>query len=232
MDDHVGDAGADVDQDLGTIGQRRRGREGTQQGERVEVDADRGQPGSADRRQVAGDHVLLGGHQEDPQHPLPALGLELGQHVEVELDALDRDGQVILGLEGERAAELVRWHPGKVHLADHHPLVADTEDDPLGAELCPPPQRPDRRRDRDRVHHLAIDDRPGRQADLADADEHDVAAADRQLGRPHRGGADVETDDIARHLVSPVAGLFRLPWGRARRPWNASTRPGATLSRV
>jgi hypothetical protein len=132
--------------------------------------------------------------------------LVLAQHGVVELGLCDRDGQELLGLVGDRAAKLLRLHPGQVDQADDHSLVGDPEDHLPGVEPGPPPQPSDRGGDGRRVDHLAVHDRAGRQAGLPEALEHDPAATDRQFGRAHRRGADVETGHVSGHLVeSPNA---------------------------
>jgi hypothetical protein len=64
----------------------------------------------------------------------------------VELGLVDRDGQVVTGLEGQQAAQLVGLHPGQVDQADDHPLVGHPDDHPPAADPGPPPQVLDRDR--------------------------------------------------------------------------------------
>jgi hypothetical protein len=131
----------------------------------------------------------------------------------VELGLVDRDGQVVTGLEGQRAAQLVGLHPGQVDQADDHPLVGHPDDHPPAADPGPPPQVLDRGRNGGGVHDLTVDDRAVGQASLPDPLEHDLAAADRHLGRAYRGGADVESDDLSGHVAVSLLCL-----GRARGP--------------
>ena len=131
----------------------------------------------------------------------------------VELGLVDRDGQVVTGLEGQQAAQLVGLHPGQVDQADDHPLVGHPDDHPPAADPGPPPQVLDRGRNGGGVHDLTVDDHAVGQASLPDPLEHDLAAADRHLGRAYRGGADVESDDLSGHVAVSLLCL-----GRARGP--------------
>jgi hypothetical protein len=65
-----------------------------------------------------------------------------------------------------------------------------------------PPQPLDRGADRVLVGDLAVDDRAERQGRLREALQDDGPTADRQLGRAHGRGADVQTDDVATHQFS------------------------------
>src|SRR5215213_8140923 len=59
---------------------------------------------------------------------------------------------------------------------------------------------------------LTVDDHAVGQASLPDPLEHDLAAADRHLGRAYRGGADVESDDLSGHVVRlPCCAWVRAP---------------------
>jgi hypothetical protein len=147
---------------------------------------------------VAGDHVLLGGNQQYSQEPSVTRVL-LVDHAEVQLGLVDRDRQVVAGLIGDRAAQLLRLHPGKIDQPDDHPLVGHAEDHPVGTQPGSAPERLDRRRHRRRVSHRTVDDGAGRQLGLPDALELGLAAVGGQLSRAYRGGADVETDDVSGH---------------------------------
>ena len=57
--------------------------------------------------------------------------------------------------------------------------------------------------------HLTVDDHAPGQAGLPDPLEHDLAAADRHLGRAYRGGADVESDDLSGHVAVSLLCLSR-----------------------
>jgi hypothetical protein len=153
---------------------------------------------------VAGEHVLLGGDQQHTQQALATGPLVLADDGVVGLGLVDRDGQVIAGREAGRAAQLAGLHPGQVDQADHDPLVGHPDDHPPAADPGPPPQVLDRDRHGCGIVHLAVDDRAVGQAGLADPLEHDLAAADRHLGRTYRGGADVESDDLSGHMQSPL----------------------------
>jgi hypothetical protein len=59
---------------------------------------------------------------EGAQQPLAPGGLVLADDGVVELGLVDRDGKVVAGLEGQRAAELVGLHPG--HVDCHRSLIA------------------------------------------------------------------------------------------------------------
>jgi hypothetical protein len=96
---------------------------------------------------------------------------------------------------------------GHVDQPNDHPLVGHPDDHPPAADPCPPPQVLDRDRHGGGVDDLTVDDRAVGQASLPDALEHDLAAADRHLGRAYRGGADVESDDLSGHVVRPPAVL-------------------------
>jgi hypothetical protein len=216
VDNQVGHPGADIDQRLGALLEPGHRPERTQQRDRVEVDALGPEPGLLHRLQVPGEHLLLGGDQQHPQQPLAAGGLVLADHGVVELGLVDRDGQVVAGLEGERAAQLARLHPGQVDQADDHPLVGHPDDHPPAADPGPPPQVLDRGRHGGGVLDLTVDDRAAGQTGLPDPLEHDLAAADRHLGRANGGGADVESDDLSGHVAVSPAVL------------GSGARPGAT----
>jgi hypothetical protein len=172
-----------------------------QQRDRVQVDAVGPQPSQAHRLEVAGEHLLLGRDQQHPQQALAAGGLVLTDHRVVELGLVDRDGQVVAGLEGQRAAQLVGLHPGHVDQPHDHPLVGHPDDHPPAADPCPSPQVLDRDRDGAGFDDLTVSDHALGQAGLPDPLDPNLAAADRHLGRAYRGGADVESDALSGHVV-------------------------------
>ena len=88
--------------------------------------------------------------------------------VEVQDRLVDRHRQVVLHLEGEGSLQVGGSHRGQLDLADDDPLVGDTEDDLLVAELGGCPELAHGGRDGRAVEDLAVADgtlrerRPGR----------------------------------------------------------------------
>jgi len=72
---------------------------------------------------------------------------------------------------------------------------------------------------------LTVDDRAAGQTGLPDPLEHDLAAADRHLGRAYRGGADVESDDLSGHVAVSPAVLSGRARARATGGGRESDRP-------
>jgi hypothetical protein len=133
-------------------------------------------------------------------------------HRIVELGLVNRDRQVVAGLEGQRAAQLVGLHPGHVDQPHDHPLVGDPDDHSPAADPGPPPQVLDRDRHGAGFDDLTVDDHALGQTGLPDPLGHDLAAADRHLGRAYRGGADIESDDLSGHVVRlPCCAWVRAP---------------------
>jgi hypothetical protein len=107
---------------------------------------------------------------------------------------------------------------GKVDQADDHPLVGHPDDHLAAADPVPPPQVLERGRHGGGVADLTVGDRAVRQAGLSDPLQHDLAAADRHLGRAYGGGADVESDDLSGHVAVSLLCLGRA-LARSHRWW-------------
>ena len=73
--------------------------DGTQQGERLEVDAHDLQTRLLARMDVAVDELAIGDDEEHPAEGLAVLGDALGKHLVVEHSLLHRNGHAVLYLE-------------------------------------------------------------------------------------------------------------------------------------
>ena len=147
-------------------------RDGAQERERLEVDADDLQAGLAAGVHVAVDELAVGDDEEHSPERLAVLGDALGEHLVVEHGLLERDRQHLLRAEADRVRELLRvLDAGHLERAHADPVVGDAEPDAALGQLVLGEERLQCDRERLRVAQLAVDDdavverrcaRPGR----------------------------------------------------------------------
>jgi len=192
-DGDAGEVGADRDDRVDGGGIGRRGR-GPEQGEQDHVDGDGVEVGGAQGGQVRLDHLAAGGGQQDAHLVAPWLHRRV-EDGEVEHRLVDGDGNEALGLELQRQAELLDGHGVDLGRSDDHPLAGDADDDLLGREPALLPKLPEGSGDDVALDHLAVDHRPGGQADLGEAPQGASVAVHGDLGCPHRRRSDVDPDE-------------------------------------
>jgi hypothetical protein len=128
--------------------------------ERVHVDdpwIDARVPQEAD---LVVDQLALGRHQQDLHLQTVLVGI---QDLEVQLDALDVERHMLLGLPPNHLTGIGLLHPIHLDLLDDHVVPADAGDhvEPLHTHLLEEPS--DRVRHEPVVHDLALDDGIGKQ---------------------------------------------------------------------
>ena len=140
----------------------------------------------------------LGRNQQD----LHLWDLRRGiQDFEVEFDAVDVEGHVLLGLPADHLTGVGFLHPIHLDLLDDHVVATHRRDDLLALQACFCHEVPDRLGDHAGIHHLALHDRVRKEGahqsqqdfgaipGVVDLDELDVAAPDVE---PHRTPATTE----------------------------------------
>ena len=215
-DDH-GQAGADGDDRLGLVGGRRsrsgcvlglgrgpRVPERTDQCRGDEVDALDHEAGPLDDVDDAVDEVDVGGGDEHAAHaPALVVGV-VGEDLRGQEGLFRREGDDLFGLEADGAVDLVVGHVGEVDLAGDGPEAGDADDHGRPGELSVLPELLDGLGHRGGVADLTVDQRAGRQADLAVGEEDGGGLGQVDLGGADTARTDVESDGQACHPVAPV----------------------------
>ena len=143
-DHQVGDAPAHVDQGDhvggGAVGGRSLidegglGRESADHGERLQVDAADHETGLLGHVHELPHHLSLGGDQQDALLDAAVVVGVGREHLVVEDGLVDRDGDVLLGLELDRGPQLLFVDLRELHGADDDLLVRHPELDALACE--------------------------------------------------------------------------------------------------
>ena len=150
----------------------------------------------------------MGGGDQNPSH-LVAFGRGVvGEDLRGEDGLVGRERNDFLGLEANRAVDFVVRDEGKIDLAGDRPQPGDADDDRGARELTVLPQLDDRFSDRGDVADLAVDQRPGRKADLTVGVQDRAGMADIELGGAYGARADVETNGQLCHGDAPLTYLL------------------------
>ena len=125
--------------------------EGVLQREGVDVDDHGGAPGLRDHAGVVGDLFLLRGDQQDVHRRLARRRVAGVENLVVEVDVLDVEGDVLLGLPVDGFGELRLGHHRQRDLLDDHGVARQGRGDVLRLDLAarrtgagsrpPPPRR-------------------------------------------------------------------------------------------
>jgi hypothetical protein len=166
------------------------------QGEAVDVDDGRGQPGALQHLQARGDQLLLGGDQHG-LHLLLAVLDDLGQDVEAELDLVDVERDERLGLGGERGGELGLGQPRELHVAHDDRVAGEGGGRLLGLDALLDEQAAQRVDDR-RLALLGslLGAALGRDGDIAPRLQVRLAGLLLDEDDLHGVRADVDPDDV------------------------------------
>ena len=104
---------------------------GVLQREGVDVDDHRGAPGLGDHAGVVGDLFLLRRDQQDVHRPLAAGGVARVENLVVEVDVLDVERDVLLGLPVDRLGQLRLGHHRQRDLLDDDGVARQRRGDVL-----------------------------------------------------------------------------------------------------
>ena len=121
------------------------------------------------------------------------LGLRTEQYV-VEDSLIQRHGDVVLGLEGYGALEILFFHAREVEQPHDHPAVRDAEDNRLPLERVRGPELPDLRTEDLYIGDLAVDYRAGGQPVVPDVPQRELTSAPRDLDRLEGAAVYVQPD--------------------------------------
>jgi hypothetical protein len=162
-------------------------------GEGVDVDDHRAELGVAGELCVVLDLVSLGGYEE--QIHLAGLG-PLAQNFVVDLDVLDVEGDVLLGLPLDLLGELGRGHHRHGDLADDDGLARDAHRHILGLDFLVLEEPRQGLADSAAVHDVAVDDGLRRKRGETEPHELEPLTAVLQLANLDRARTDVDPDEV------------------------------------
>jgi hypothetical protein len=143
---------------------------------------------------VVVDQVGFRRHQEDVH--LGGVVLQRTDHLEVDLDVLDVEGDVLLHLPLDRLLELLGGRRGQLHLLDDHGVPGEGDGDLLLVDLQLPQGGLDPLDDGAVVHDRPVDDRVGRKGEDPELPETVLGAHRLDVGHLDGTRPDVQPDDL------------------------------------
>src|SRR5581483_563624 len=171
---------------------------GVLHGERIHIHDGGGLARLRHHLRQLGDDVLLAGHQ---QH-FHIVAFTTLDHVVVEVDVVNVEGDVLFGLPLNLLAQLLVAHHRHADLLDDDGMAGNRSGDLIVLDPLIVEDAVDAVRDVIAVNDLAVHDGVGHQPDLADADQLIAALA---------AGLQFDDLDPARTDVEPDESLFAFP---------------------
>ena len=181
-----------------------RGREGAEECEGLEVDAEEAEPREPAGLHVGGDQVAVGDDEEDALRGRAVGGGALAENLEVEDRLVDRDRQRLLRAEADSVRKLLLILDAcDLDRADADAVVGEPDADVPLRQLLLREELLQRLGERLDVAHLTPGDQAGRQRRAGEL--HDLGGAVHGHARGvEPRGAELETDDLLRHVL-PLA---------------------------
>ncbi len=220
--------GADVDQGLTRVAERRLQAEGRpHETERLQVDRRERQLCALCDALERIDDVPLHGDDEDRPLRLTFRRQEGLLGHEVEHGVLDRHGECVFDVERERLGELVVLELGYLHLTDDRTPAGDTQHDALPGDLRLLPQRGEHIGEPILVHDVSALDGAAWKRQLGKRLERPPGPRDVNHRCAYTGSTDVETDRDRQGMNSARTRAPLVPACSAhRRGREASVMPG------
>ena len=187
----------------GSVGEG--GRQGAEESERLQVDAEQANAGEPASLHVVGDQVAVRDDEEDALRRRAVGGGPFAEDLEVEHGLVDRDRERLLGAEAHGVGQLLRiLDPRDLDGADADAVVREADPDVALGELVLPEELLERLGERLDLPHLAAGDHAGRQRRAGELhDLHRAVDGDARGVQPR--GAELQTDDLLRHSRRSLA---------------------------